>query len=161
MRFDRSSCSPHQQTKRAFLPAGFREPVGCGGLEKFGDGNALATDEEFGGGVVCFVEGGNAGESFPAAAAFNLDGDQGVAALEHEIDFQVSLAPIADLDAGADGGVDEVRTDRGFDETSPSIAVGAPGLGAATGLGGHEGSVEDLQFGTGSPLTDLDSGILM
>jgi len=35
-----------------FLPNGFKQPVGCGGLEEFGDGNALATDEEFGGWVV-------------------------------------------------------------------------------------------------------------
>ena len=40
----------------------FSEPVGCGGLEEFGDGDALAADEEFGGWVVGFVEGGNAGE---------------------------------------------------------------------------------------------------
>lgn len=143
-----------------FLPNGFSQPVGCRSLEKFGDGNALAADEEFGGGVVCFVGSCVAGESLPAAAAFYLDGDQGVTSLEHEIDFQVSLAPIGDLDAGADCGVDEVRADCGFDQAAPAIAVAAPGLGAAAGLDGHEGRVEDLQFGGGGSLADLRSGIL-
>ena len=111
-----------------FLPTGFRQPVGCVGLDEFGDGNALATDEEFGGGVVCFVEGGDAGEGFLAAAALNLDGDQGVTALEHEIDFQVSLAPIGDLDASADCvSLDLLRTLSnlwGFAEKAGNIRIG-------------------------------------
>ena len=103
----------HQAAGRLgpFLPNRFRQPVGRGGLEVFGNGNTLAADEEFGGWVVRFVEGGDAGEGFLAAAAFDLDGDQGVTSLEHEIDFQVLLAPIADLDAGADcASLDLLRT---------------------------------------------------
>ena len=63
------------------------EPVGGGGLEEIGDGNALAADEEFAGGVVGFVEGGDAGEGLFSTAAFDFDGDECIAALEHEIDF--------------------------------------------------------------------------
>jgi hypothetical protein len=39
-------------------------PVGGGGLEELGDGDALAADEEFGSGVVGFVKGGDVGEVF-------------------------------------------------------------------------------------------------
>jgi len=56
--------------------------VGSRGLEEFGDGDALAADEEFGGWVVGFVEGGDAGQGLLAAATLDLDGDEGVAALE-------------------------------------------------------------------------------
>jgi len=121
--------------------SGVGEPVGCGGLEEFGDGDALAADEEFGRWLMGFVEGGDAGKRLLAPAAFDLDGDEGVAALEDEIDFEVALAPIGDLDSGADGGVDEVGTNGGLDQAPPSIAVSAPGVGRATGLGGHERGV--------------------
>jgi hypothetical protein len=40
------------------------KPVGCWSLEKFGDGDALAADEELGAGMVGFIEGGDAGEEF-------------------------------------------------------------------------------------------------
>ena len=50
--------------------------MGCRGLEEFGDGDALAADEEFGGGVMGLIEGGDAGEGWLAAAAFDLDGDE-------------------------------------------------------------------------------------
>ncbi len=33
-------------------------------MEELGDGDALAADEEFGGGVVGFVKGGDVGEEF-------------------------------------------------------------------------------------------------
>ena len=56
--------------------------MGRGGLEEFGDGDSLATDEEFGGGAVGFVEGGDAGQGFVAATALDFDGNQGVATLE-------------------------------------------------------------------------------
>ena len=85
----------------------FRKPVGGGGLEEFGDGDTLAADEELGGGMVGFVEGGDAGQGFLATSAFDLDGDKGVAALEHEVHLQIPLAPVGDLDAGAHGGIDK------------------------------------------------------
>jgi len=137
------------------------KPVGGGCLEEFGYGDTLAADQELGGGMVGFIEGGDAGEGLFAAAAFDFDGDEGVAALEHEIDFLVLLAPVGDGDSGADGGVDEVGTDGGFDQASPGIAIGAPCIWTAAGLGGHEGGVEDLQFGTRSALADLGSGKLL
>ena len=82
-------------------------------MEEFGDGDALAADEELAGGVVGLVEDGDAGKGLLATATFDFDGDEGVAALEHEIDFQVSLPPVGDGDSGADGGVDEMSTDGG------------------------------------------------
>ena len=45
-------------------------------MEELGDGDALAADEEFSGGVVGFVKGGDAGEGLLAATAFDLDGDE-------------------------------------------------------------------------------------
>ena len=97
--------------------------------------------------MVDFIEGGDAGEGLFATTAFDLDGDEGVAALENEIDFQVSLPPVGDGDSGSDGGVDEMGTDGGFDQASPGIAIGAEGIWTAAGLGGHEGGVEDLELG--------------
>jgi hypothetical protein len=48
-------------------------------------------------GLVGSVEGVDArqGQGFLAATALDFDGDQGVAALEHEIDLQISFAPIS------------------------------------------------------------------
>ena len=61
---------------------GCSQPVGGGGLEEIGDGDAWSVDEEFGGRVAGFIEGGDAGEGLLASATFDLDGDQRVAALE-------------------------------------------------------------------------------
>ena len=105
--------------------------MGGGCLEEFGDGNALAADEEFGGGLVGLVEGGDAGKGLFTAAAFDFDGNEGAAALNYEIDFLVLLAPVGYGDSRADGGVDEVGTDGGFDQASPGIAVRAPRIGTA------------------------------
>ena len=71
--------------------------MGSGGLEEFGDRDALATDEEFGGGMVGFVEGGDAGQGFLSSSAFYLDGDKGVAALQHKVHLQIPLAPVSAL----------------------------------------------------------------
>ena len=43
--------------------------MGRGGLEEFGDGNALATDELLGRGVMGFTEGGDAGKRSGAEQA--------------------------------------------------------------------------------------------
>ena len=149
------------QAGHSVSSAFFRKPVGGGGLEEFGDGDTLAADEELGGGMVGFVEGGDAGQGFLATSAFDLDGDKGVAALEHEVHLQIPLAPVGDLDAGAHGGVDEVRANGGFRQSTPGVAIGAPACGFATGLCGHEGGVEHLQFGAGSALADLVSRKLL
>lgn len=50
-------------------------------MEEFGDGDALAADEELAGGVVGFVEGGDTGEGLLATTAFDLYGAQGISAL--------------------------------------------------------------------------------
>ena len=134
------------------------EPVGCGSEEELVDGDALAADEEFGRWVVSFVEGGDAGQRLLATAALDLDGDEGVATLEDEIDFEVALAPVGDLDSCAAGRVDQVSADGGLDQAAPGIAVRAPSIWWAAGLSGHERGVEDLEFWTGSALTDLVSG---
>ncbi len=47
--------------------------MGGGGLEEIGDGDALSADEEFGGRVVDFIEGGDAGEGLLASATLDLD----------------------------------------------------------------------------------------
>ncbi len=52
---------------------GCSQPVGGGGLEEIGDGDALSADEEFGGRVVDFIEGGDAGEGLLASATLDLD----------------------------------------------------------------------------------------
>jgi hypothetical protein len=97
--------------------------MGSRSLEEFGDGDTLAADEELAGRVVGFIEGGDAGERLFATAAFDFDGVEEVAALEHEIDFQVPLPPVGDGDSGADGGVDEMSADGGCDLAAPSIGT--------------------------------------
>lgn len=134
----------------------------CGrGLEEFGDGNSLATDEELGGGMMGFVEGGDARQSLLATAAFDFNRDEGVAALNYEIHFEIPFAPIANMDSGAHGGVDEMGSDGGFGQAAPGIAIGTPGFWIAAGLCGHERGVENLQLGTGGTLADLGAGKLL
>ena len=50
-----------------------------------------------------------------------------------------------------------MRSDGGFDQASPGIAIGAQGIRTATGLGGHESGVENLELGTRGTLADLVS----
>ena len=67
---------------------GCSQPVGGGGLEEIGDGDALSVDAEFGGRGAGFIEGGDPGEGLLASATFDLDGDQRVDAREDGVDFQ-------------------------------------------------------------------------
>ena len=87
-------------------------------------------------------------------SAFDFDCCQSFWGSDHEIDFPVAVTPVVDLALACGGGVGEMCADRRLHEPSPGLMISAGPVESDPFPGGDQGSVQDLEFGTGGTAAD-------
>jgi hypothetical protein len=98
-----------------------RQPILDRAAEELLERDAASADDQGAAGFERGGEGVEPGQRLGGAAGLDLDGDDGLAGAQDEIDFAVALAPVEEIAGASGGGVGEMGADGRFDQAATEL----------------------------------------